>query len=151
MNTDTPKGITVYFSYVREDEELRDKLAKHLTILQRQGIITAWYDHEICAGTEQAGEIDRHLNTAHIILLLISVDFLASDYYDTELTRVMEREEAGKACLIPVILRPVHWMDTPLGNFQGLPTNVIPVTSWVNQDEAFLNIAQGIRRLALNL
>ena len=80
------------------------------SILKRQDIITAWYDREISAGTEWEGSIDAHLNTAHVILLLISADFLASDYcYDIELTRAMERHAVGDARVIPVILRDVDW------------------------------------------
>lgn len=145
------KTIEIVVCYAPEDEDLRKKLAKHLNILKQQGAIAAWYDYEICARREKADEIDRHLNTTHIILLLISLDFLASDCYNTELIRVMERYEAGEAHVIPVILRRVNWMHTPLGNFQALPTNAQPVTSWVNHDEAFLNIAEGIRKLAESL
>ncbi len=126
------KAIEIVGCYAPEDEDLRKKLAKHLNILKQHGALTAWYDYEICARTERADEIDKHLNTAHIILLLISSDFLASDCYNIELTRVMKRYEAGEARVIPVILRPVNWMHIPLGNFQALPTNAQPVTSWVN-------------------
>src|SRR5438128_1377433 len=99
--------IEVFFSYSHKDEELRDEMANHLSILKRQGVITDWHDRRITAGDEWAGQIDEHLNSAHLILLLISADFIASDYcYDLELTRAMERHEAREACVIPVILRP---------------------------------------------
>ena len=89
-------SVTVFFSYAHKDEDLRDELAKHLSILKRQEVITAWYDRDIDAGREWAKEIDQHLNSAQIILLLISPDFMASDYcYDIELKRAMERHEGG--------------------------------------------------------
>ena len=123
--------MEVFFSYSHKDEQLRDELAKHLSILKRQGIITAWHDREISAGTEWAGEIDAHLNTARIILLLISADFLASDYcYDMELTRAMERHAAKEARVIPVILREVDWKGAPFGQLQALPKDAVPVTKW---------------------
>jgi hypothetical protein len=144
----TPKkAVEVFFSYAHEDEELRNQLAKHLKLLQREGVITAWHDREITAGSEWAGQIDEHLNSAGIILLLISSDFMASDYcYDVELKRAMARHEAREAVVIPVILRPVKWSSASFGKLQALPKNAQPVTQWPNRDEAFVNIAEGIQR-----
>jgi hypothetical protein len=141
--------VTVFFSYSHKDEELRDELATHLAMLKRQEIITAWHDREITAGTEWAGAIDDNLNVADIILLLISANFLASDYcFDIELKRAMERHEGRAARVIPIILKPVDWQGAPFGKLQALPKNALPITKWGDRDEAFLNVAQGIRRVA---
>ena len=70
--------LEVFFLYAHEDEELRDRLAKHLSILERQGLISAWHDRQIGAGKEWAGEISDHLDRAQIVLLLVSADFVAS-------------------------------------------------------------------------
>ena len=84
----TMAGIEVFFSYAHEDEELRDELAKHLKLLERQKVISSWYDRNITAGEEWKQEILAQLNQADIILLLISADFLASDFcWSVELTR----------------------------------------------------------------
>lgn len=146
----TPKrAVELFFSYAHKDEGLRDELATHLKMLQRQGVITAWHDRQITAGSEWAGAIDAHLNSAGIILLLISPDFIASDYcYDIELTRAMERHEAGEAVVIPVILRPVDWTGASFGKLQALPKNAEPVTRWSDRDDAWLNVVQGIRKVA---
>lgn len=142
-----PNTIEVFFSYSHRDEDLMKELIKHLSILKRQGVIQAWHDRQITAGTEWEGQIDQHLNSAQIILLLISPDFMASDYcYDIELTRAMERHQSKTACVIPVILRPVDWKGASFGKLQSLPKDAKPITSWTNQDEAFLNVAQGIRQ-----
>ena len=138
--------VKVFFSYAHEDEQLRDKLATHLSTLKRQGIIQEWHDRQIGAGQEWAGEIDHNLEAAHVILLLVSADFMGSDYcMDKELSRAMERHELGNARVIPIILRPVDWEGLPFSKLQALPTDGIPITSWSNQDEAFLNVARGIR------
>ena len=138
-------SFEVFFSYAHRDEDLRDELAKHLSILKRQGKITAWYDRDIDAGKEWAQEIDTHLNSARIILLLISPDFIASDYcYEIELKRAIERHEAGEARVIPIIIRPVDWSGTPFSKLQALPKNAQPITDWASQDQAFMNTAQGI-------
>src|SRR5579884_3629532 len=142
------KIIEIFICYAREDEALRQGLEKHLRALRRQGVIDLWHDRNISAGTEWEREIDRHLNTAQVILLLISPDFMNSDYcYGKEMKRAMERHERGEARVIPVILRPVYWQKAPFGKLQALPTDEIPVTSswWNSQDEAFFDVAEGIR------
>lgn len=137
--------IEVFYSYSHRDESLRDELEKHLSILRRQGVIDNWHDRRIGAGNEWEGSIDDHLNSADVILLLVSADFLASDYcYNIEMRRAMERHEAGEARVIPFILRPVYWRGAPFGKLNALPTDAVAVISWTNQDEAFTNIARGI-------
>src|SRR6516165_5669862 len=102
--------LTLFYSYSHEDEILRDQLEKHLRHLQRQGLISAWHDRQILAGETWEHEIDRHLEMASIILLLISPDFLGSDYcYENEMQRALERHERGEARVIPLILRPCDW------------------------------------------
>ena len=116
-------------------------------MLKRKGTIEGWYDRRISAGREWEGQIDQHLNSAKIILLLVSSDFLASHYcYDVEVKRAMERHESGEARVIPIILRPCDWQSAPFGKLNSLPTDVKPVTRWNDRDEAFLNIAEGIRK-----
>lgn len=145
----SPKPIKLFYSYSHKDEKLRDQLAIHLTMLQHQDVIQAWHDRNINAGSEWAEEIDANLNAAQIILLLISADFLASDYcYSLEMRRAIARHEAGEACVIPIILKPVDWSGAPFGRLQALPKNAKPVTRWSNRDQAFVDIAQGIRKTA---
>lgn len=140
-------GIEVFISYCHQDEALLQELVKHLSTLQRQGLIQAWHDRLITPGTEWAGQLDAHLNSARVILLLVSADFLASDYcYDIEMKRALARHEAGEARVIPVILRPVDWQGAPFGKLQALPLDGKPITKWPDRDEALVNVAQGIRR-----
>ncbi|MEM7794112.1 MAG: TIR domain-containing protein [Cyanobacteria bacterium P01_C01_bin.118] len=81
------------------------------------------------------------LKRADIILLLISADFIASDYcYEIELQQAMERHQAGEARVIPIILRPADWQNTPFSELQAFPTNAKPITSWSDRDEAWLNV-----------
>ena len=139
--------VEVFYSYSHKDEVLRDELEKHLSILRRQSVITGWHDRKITAGTEWKGQIDEHLNAAKVILLLISPDFLASDYcYDVELKRALWRHSRRLAKVVPVILRACDWKIAPISKLQALPTDGKAVMSWQNIDEAFTNIAQGIRK-----
>ena len=147
-------ALEIFFCYAHEDEALRKELEKHLRALKRQRIIDIWHDREIRAGAEWEREIDRHLNTAKIILLLISPDFMDSDYcYSQEMLRAMERHERGDARVIPVILRPVYWQGAPFGKLQALPTDAKAIISrhWHHLDEAFFDVAEGIRKAALEL
>ena len=140
-------GIELVYSYSHKDQSLRDELAAHLSPLEREGLISSWYDRCIVPGKELDREIDARLDRAQIILLLVSADFIASDYcYGREMKRAMERHEAGDARVIPVIVRPVDWSGTPFRKLLGLPDDGRAVTSWSNRDEAYLNIVRGVRR-----
>ncbi len=126
---------------------MRDELAKHLSLLKRRGVIQSWHDRQIGAGVEWEAEIAAHLESAQIILLLISADFMASDFcYDNELQRALERHCKNEARVIPIILRACDWHGAEFGALQALPKDALAVTSWPNQDEAWTNVAQGIRR-----
>jgi formylglycine-generating enzyme required for sulfatase activity len=139
--------IEVFFSYSREDKPLRDKLEKHLSGLKRQGVISAWHDRQIVAGSEWEEEIDRHMRTADIILLLVSPDFVASKYcYEIELPDAIGRHEAGEAYVVPILLRPTAgWKRLPFARLQIYPTGAVPVTEWANEDRAFVDVAEGIQ------
>ena len=138
-------GIELFFSYSSVDRPLRDELERHLALLKRRGVITSWHDRQITAGSEWAGEIDAHLDSADVILLLVSADFLHSDYcYDVEMTRAMQRHEAGEARVIPVVLRAVEWQTAPFGKLQAAPAGGVAVTSWKNRDEAFADVVRAI-------
>ena len=116
-----------------------------MKILQRQGFINLWHDRRIRAGEEWEPRIDINLEQADIILLLVSADFIASDYCnDLEMRRALERHDAGKALVIPIIIRDVNWRSAPFARLQALPTDGKAVTSWKNKDEAWSNVAQGI-------
>lgn len=154
MTTRPTTPIELFYSYAdsRKDEKLLDELEKHLSSLKYQGYISDWHSRKIVAGKEWEKEIDEHLNTARLILLLVSPDFMASSYCnDVEVKRAMERHEAEKARVIPIILRPVDWQNAPFSKLRVLPGNGKPVSSWQNTDEALYHIAQEIRKAIENL
>lgn len=141
---------TLFFSYSHVDEPLRDQLEKHLSALQRQGIITSWHDRRITAGTDFADAIDEKLDSADVILLLVSPDFIASDYcYEQEMKRALRRHRQGLARVLPVILRPCDWHGLEFGSLLATPTDGKPITKWPNVDDAFLNVVVAIK-MALN-
>jgi GTPase SAR1 family protein len=141
------RPIEIFFSYAHADERLRNLLENHLSSLRREGLIRNWHDRQIVAGMDWEQTIDTHLNSASVILLLVSPDFMNSDYcYGIEMRRAMERHQLGGALVIPIILRPVDWQGTPFARLQALPTGGRPITKWSNRDAAFLDVVNGIRR-----
>lgn len=143
---------SLFFSYSHADEELRDRLEKQLAMLKRQGVIETWHDRRIGAGQNIDHAIDDHMNSDEIILLLVSPDFLASDYcYEIELTRAMERHDAGEAIVIPVILRACDWQHAAFGKLSATPRDGKPITQWADTDEAFLQVAKAVRGAAESL
>jgi hypothetical protein len=144
--------IEVFCCYSRDDEVYLRKLEIHLSLLQRQGLISFWYDRLIIPGDNWVNAIDTHLETASLILLLVSANFLASDYcYSVEMTRALERQDKGDARVVPILVSPVDWSEAPFAHLQALPTDAKPITTWRPQNRALADIATGIRRVIKDL
>jgi hypothetical protein len=138
--------VEVFYSFAEVDAPLLKQVEQHLSMLRHAGLITTWNRRQIVAGSDWQVELDQHLNTASLILLLISPDFLASDYqYGVELQRAMQRHADNEAHVLPIVLRACDWKGAPFGRLQAVPRNGKPVTSWRNRDEAFAEIAKEIR------
>lgn len=139
---------SIFISYAHKDEALKDELLIHLAPLKRDREISIWHDREIPVGEEFTREISAALERSDTILLLVSPDFLASTYcYDIEVQRALERHVEGTARVIPIILRPSDWKNCLLAALLTAPTDGKPVTTWVNRDEAFLNIITHMRKV----
>lgn len=143
------KPLDLFYSYAHEDEALRNELAGHLKILERRGVIRSWVDRDIVPGQKWDHEIKEALLGADIVLLLVSVDFINSDYiWGKELATAMQLHQEGKATVIPVLIRAADIEGAPFAKLQGLPKDLKAVTSWPNRDEAWTDVAKGIRRAA---
>src|SRR6266568_9028453 len=139
-------AIEVFISYAHEDHALLKELEKHLANLKRQDIISSWYDGDITPGAEWESEIKERLLYAQIILLLISADFIYSDFCSRiEMKQAIDRHNAGEACVIPVLLRPTDWQGAPFDKLKMLPTDAKAVTKWRSRDDAFADVVRGIR------
>lgn len=122
--------IEIFCSYAQEDISWFHKLETHLSLLKRQGLITLWRHRLIAPGTDWVKTIDTHLETASVILLLVSADFFSSDYcYGIEMQRALKREVEGSARVIPILVRPVEWHDAPFAHLRTLPTDARPIMS----------------------
>lgn len=145
-----------FISYSHKDDMLRAELETHLKLLQRRKLLDTWTDRRITPGNEWKGEIDANLNGAELILLLVSADFIASDYcYDLEMTRALERHAAGSARVIPIIVRDVNWQSAPFAKLQALPKDGKAVAAKgkarLARDAAWKNVAEGIEKVLKEL
>jgi|HubBroStandDraft_1064217.scaffolds.fasta_scaffold01566_11 hypothetical protein len=139
----------LFIAYSHTDELLKDELIKHLSPLLRAGLILVWQDRRIEPGRDWKRAIDQRLETCHIILPLISADFISSDYcWGIEMQRALQRHESGEARLIPVILRPCHWQILPFAKYQVVPKDGRAVTTWSDRDEAYTGIPEQVERVA---
>lgn len=144
--------VKLFFSYSHKDEELRNELDKHLSILKRQNIISVWHDRCIVGGSDIDHTINNHLKNSNIILLLVSSDFLASDYcYDKEMIFAMDMHETRKAVVLPVILRPCDWHGATFGKLMATPKDGKPIVKFPTLDEAFLEVTNEIKRIASSI
>ncbi|MGA7238646.1 MAG: TIR domain-containing protein [Bryobacteraceae bacterium] len=146
------KPISVFISYSHEDERLKKELDKHLSVLKRQDIIRVWHDRMISPGSEWKRDLEIQLNSAELILILVSASFFASEFcYSEEMKEALARHRLGRAVVIPIIVRPTDWHLSPVGHLQALPKDGRAVIGWSNKDEAWANVADGVRRAIDNL
>lgn len=142
-----PRPVRLFYSYAHADEAFRDELEKHLSTLRRSGLIEEWHDRQIGAGQEWEKQIDRNLEAADLVLLLVSPDFLSSDYcYEVEMKRALERHARDEALVVPVILRPSDWTGAPFQKLQNVPKDGRPISRWEDRDEAWLDVVRRLRR-----
>lgn len=142
----------VFFSYSHDDEQFRNQLEKHLSMLKHQGLIEPWHDRRIAAGAVVDDAIANGLEEADIILLLVSASFMASAYcYSREMERAMQRHQEGTAVVIPVIVRTCDWHPAPFGKLLAVPKDGKAIDLWANFDEAYTDVTRQIRSVVEKL
>jgi hypothetical protein len=140
-------AAAVFVAYSHVDKRLKEQLVKHLCVLEREGLVRVWHDGCVVPGRDWNEEIRLNLNRAEVILLLISADFVASEYcYAVEMKTALNRHQKGDAAVVPIILRDSDWSRLPIAELQALPDGAKPVTKWSDRDAAYKNVTQGVRR-----
>ena len=140
--------MKAFVSYSHKDELALDRLHTHLAVLRRDGRIDDWFDRDILAGGELDSEIAEQLESCSLFLLLVSPDFLASDYcVEREMERAMERHDSGEARVVPIIVEPCDWRSTSLRHLRALPRDGRPISDWPNENNAYLDVVQELRRI----
>jgi hypothetical protein len=152
QDTETSNALGAFISYSHADKDIHKELRNHLKPLEHIGLIDTWSDLEIAPGDEWERKISTKLEEAHIIILLISIDFINSNYcYDQEMARAMERHQEGSAVVIPIIARQCLWHQAPFGKLEALPEKGKAIVSFANRDDALTSVSEGIRKLAEGL
>ncbi|SRR6266487_4233875 len=140
--------VTLFYSYAPEDEDLQQQLEHHLSLLRRQGLITDWHPRKISPGDDWIHAVNQKLQTASIILLLVSPAFIASDYcYGNEMYQALTRHMASEALVIPILLRPVDWETAPFAHLQCLPRNRRFIDNTPNRDDVLAETVKELRLL----
>jgi hypothetical protein len=148
-NAAVPSALNLFISYSHSDEAVKNELVKHLSPLKRQRLVAHWHDREILAGESWRSTISKNLVEADIVILLISIDFINSEYcYSIEMEDAPERAATGRAVVIPVIARSCMWKSSPFASLQALPTDGKAISTWQDRDEALTIVSEGIRLVA---
>jgi TIR domain len=155
MKTDRvqlPRPFRVFIGYTSKDREYSEQLETHLSQLRRNGFIATWTERAIAPGMERDREICAALQEADLYIFLVSPDFLASDSIDDIQVKVaLERQASGRAGIVPVLVRPADWELSRLSRFEVLPPGAKPITKWQDRDEAWLEVAHGVRRVIMGM
>lgn len=142
-------ALKIFCSYSHNDENAIDQLRNHLSGLRRQGLIEDWHDRKIPPGGDWDKTIKQNLEAAHLILLLVSSDFIKSDYcMGLETARAVEREQEGTATVLPIFLRECHIEGLSFTYLQGVPKDRGWIDQQVNQDKAWTEVVGKIREVA---
>jgi len=140
--------MAAFISYSHADEKAVEKLHKHLAMVQREGLLSVWYDQKILPGGVIDAEISQRVEKSGLFLALTSPDFLASNYcYENEFGRALARSAEARLRIVPVILEPCEWLASPLKQFKALPKDGKPISQWTNENIAYLDVVTGLRRL----
>ena len=146
------KPAKLFCSYSHADEKFRAQLEKHLALMSQQDIVHVWHDRRIEPGADWKQQIDDNLEHADVVLLLVSSDFMASQYCTgIEMTRALERQDTGSTRVVPVLIRSCDLEGAPFAGLQWLPSGSKPVKNWTDRDEAWTNVAKGIRQVVASL
>lgn len=142
------KKHKIFISYSHKDEKAKDLLNSHLTSLIRNKNIDPWNDRQIMPGQEWDKVIQKELNEADIILLLISPSFMESGYINgVEVKRALERHYVNDAVVIPIILTSCLWQNDSFSVLHALPKDGLPIDKWENINEAFLDVIKGVQKI----
>lgn len=141
------KIAKAFVAYSHLDARFRHELEDQLKLLSRKGKLEWWSEQQLIPGEEKYATLNDKLMEADLILLLISIHFLADDFcWSQQLKKAIERHDNGEAIVVPVFVRPCAWEGTPIQKLQGVPTNGKAISSWPDKHEGWTEVAREIDR-----
>jgi len=143
------KRLKLFICYSHLDEKpYIEQFKKHIAPLKDKGLIEEWYDRKILPGEDYQNKIDNNLEDADITCLFISPNFLSSGNCKKEKKEALELRKRKGASVIPIILSSCEWLDDEdISKLLALPIDGKPVSSFQNQDEAWLNVYSGLKKV----
>jgi TIR domain/Putative peptidoglycan binding domain len=143
------RPLKLFLSYAHEDRDILEGLRKHLAPLRYEQVVADWFDREITPGEDWDREILTRLESADLVIVIVSADFVASEYaFGTELTRALELHDHGRLRVIPVIGRNCRWQNLPFARLQALPEGALAISGWPDRDDAYVSVVVGVERAA---
>lgn len=130
-----------------KDAALLDRWESHLRPLEQAGLISFWSELHLTPGADRAQEVKHQFDAADIALLLLSADFFNSPDCLALMEQALQRSKERKVRVIPLLLRPVAWQESPLAEMAHWPPGGEPITQWTNQEAAWDACVQSLRRL----
>lgn len=138
--------MKAFISYSHKDEKYLERLKVHITQLQREHLVESWTDQEIHAGAALDKTINDQLQASELFIALLSPDYIASNYcYEKEFEKALEMQSQGSLHIVPVIVEPCEWQNTPLAAFKALPKDGKAISLWQNENTAFLDVTTQLR------
>lgn len=141
--------LKLFISYSHKDESFKDELKDELIVLERTGKIDIWDDRKLIVGSDFDKEILHQLEVADVVCLLVSRNFIRSEYiWSKEMKKAIQRHEEGTAKIAPIIISRVpNFNILPFANITALPTDAKPITTWEDPNAAWENVGYGITAL----
>ena len=147
----TDTCVEIFYSYVTEDKQLAQQLQKQLAPLEKRGLIANWDRYKVAGGADLE-ERQRHLDTAAIVVVFVSPEYIVSRYYEDEAKWAIKRRASGKPIVVPVHLRPTNgWEYTEFSNLQAIPRDGKAVTEFSRRNQAWSEVAREIGAIVESL
>lgn len=144
MQQKPPQPASVLCVAAPQDASFLAQWEIHLLPLQQAGYLDLWSEQHLLAGASRQEEMEKHLAQADLIIFLLSPDLFASSECFALLEQALQRHRSEPIRIIPLLLRPVAWQNSPLASLSYLPSSGRPITNWDNYDAAFQACVNGI-------
>jgi hypothetical protein len=143
-----PEKVKVFLSYSHQDTDEKFTFLSQFTSLTRTENVVIWSDDEILPGKVWDAVIMEQLTSSHLIICLVSPNFISSDYaYVKELGKALGMQQTKKEfVIIPVLLSNTSLTGMPLSMYQTLPTDPRCIDAWQNRNDAWVDVIEGIRK-----
>jgi len=139
--------IKLFISYAHADEEQKNRFVQLLNELTINGLLEEWSDQKLTPGLKWDKEIKRKLEESQIVLFLITKSFFKSDYInDVEIKNTIDRYNQNEVLIVPIILEECDFKCSTLKEYQALPKNAQPISTWNSEIDAWLDVIAGLKR-----